>query len=145
MVPRMLCYSPLMLCISGVKRSGVHLRPDGRDAAVLFFEIHPAITLSTNNRITLCSYFLQLCATLCEQLHAIVHKVKRFFYEFSKLRNAMASLHVTITACLLRRNFDSWTEATCKNIHTYSLSIIIRYYTSIKYALSVLPSNGVTN
>ena len=34
----------------------------------LFFFIHAATTLSTNNRITLCSYYIQLSATLYEQL-----------------------------------------------------------------------------
>ena len=31
----------------------------------VFLEIHPAITLCTNNRITLCSYSVQLSTTLC--------------------------------------------------------------------------------
>ena len=44
----------------------------GRVHSVLFFEIHPAIKLSTNKRITLCSYYIQLSATLCEQLRSAI-------------------------------------------------------------------------
>ena len=44
-----------------------------------FFEIHPAVTLSTNSRITLCSYYVHMSATLSEQLRTIVDNVMRMF------------------------------------------------------------------
>ena len=38
----------------------------------LVFFIHPDNTVSTNNRITLCSYYVQLYARLCEQLRLLI-------------------------------------------------------------------------
>ena len=46
----------------------------------IFIEIHTTITLSTNNRITLCSHYVQLSATLGEQLRTIVNNVMRLFF-----------------------------------------------------------------
>ena len=39
----------------------------------------------TNNRITLCSHYVRLYVTLCEQLRTIIHNVRRLFYDCSKL------------------------------------------------------------
>ena len=91
-----------MLCIQGIKLSGVHLRPAVGSSRFYHFEIHPAITLSTNNRITLCSYYVQLSTTLCEQLHTIVENVMYLFFNCPKitLHKDKASLRVTITASI---------------------------------------------
>ena len=44
--------------------------------SVLFFLIHPAITLSTNNQINVnCSYYVQLSAKLFKQLRTIVDNI----------------------------------------------------------------------
>ena len=51
---------------------------------------HPAITLSNNNRITLCSYYVQLSSTQCQQLRTLVHNVNK----------VKGSLDVTITASI---------------------------------------------
>ena len=57
---------------------------------ILFFEIHPVITLSTNNGITLCSYYVQLPATLREQFRTTVDNVTRLFLRCPKLRHRNA-------------------------------------------------------
>ena len=85
----MLCYS-----ISGAKFSGVHLQPTVGSSQFFFFFIHPSITLFTNNQIKLCSYYIQLSATLCEQLHTIVESV------CSCCHIGKASVHVIITASI---------------------------------------------
>ena len=57
-----------------------HLRQTfmGRIVTVIF--LYPVVTLFMNNQITLCSYYVQLFATLCEQLRTIVHNVMRLFF-----------------------------------------------------------------
>ena len=50
--------------------------PNFMDSRFYFcFDIHPAVIRSTNNRIILCSYYVQLFATLCEQERMFVHNV----------------------------------------------------------------------
>ena len=49
------------------------------------FEIHLTIIVSMNNRITLCKYYVQLLAALCEQIFTIAHNVVRLFYDCPKL------------------------------------------------------------
>ena len=51
----------------------------GRFSFILFL-IHPAITVSSNNSITLCSYCVQLFTTL----RTIVDNVIRVFFDCSK-------------------------------------------------------------
>ena len=70
----------------------LHLRHSGSSpvSRVDFFEIHPATTLSMNNLITICSYYVQLSATLCQHLRTIIHNVMRLFYDCPKLCNTRA-------------------------------------------------------
>ena len=79
------------------------LRPqEGVVAILLFSKFTNTIILSTNNRITLSSYCVQLFATLCEHLRTIVRNAMRVFYDCSKL--GKPSLHATITDS----KFESW-------------------------------------
>ena len=49
-----------MLCFSGVKLSGFHLRSTiGSSQLFFLLEINPPITISTNNRINICSYYVK--------------------------------------------------------------------------------------
>ena len=62
-------YVRLLLDAFHLGRKIVRGSSHGRVNSVLFFlEIQPAITISTNNRIVLCSHYIQLFATLCQQL-----------------------------------------------------------------------------
>ena len=70
--------------------SGPYLQHTIVSSQIDVFEIHPAITLSTNNEITLCSYYVKLSATLCEQLHTLVASAMRIFFDCPKLRNTRA-------------------------------------------------------
>ena len=54
---------------------GYRYDPVTGSSQFIFFEIHPAITLSTNNRITLCGYYVQLSATLREKLRTFVANI----------------------------------------------------------------------
>ena len=65
--------------VSGATLSSTTTR-SGR-LSFYFLKIHTAITFSTNNGITLCSYYIQVSATLREQLRAIVEYVMRLFFE----------------------------------------------------------------
>ena len=75
----------------------------------LIFFFHPAITLSTTNLITLCSYSIQLSTTLYEQLRTIIHNVMCVFFDCRKDKDK-ALLDVTINASItgVCRNFKSW-------------------------------------
>ena len=53
-------------------------------------KIQPTITLSTDNRVTLCSYYRHLSVTLRQQLRTIVDNVMRLFFDCPKLRNTRA-------------------------------------------------------
>ena len=68
----------------------------GQVILVLFFLIHPTITLSINNQIALCSYYIQLFATLFEQLRTIVDTVMHRFFDCSKLRYTRARCRQTL-------------------------------------------------
>ena len=79
-----------------------------------FFEIQPAITLSTNNRITHCSYYVQLSATLREQLRTIVDNVRRLFsiVHSDVIYEGKASLHVNVTASITSQSREILTGST---------------------------------
>ena len=51
------CSYSWTLCISGAKLSGLIYDPPSGCHSFIFFEIHPVVTLSPNNRITFCSYY----------------------------------------------------------------------------------------
>ena len=51
------CSYSWTLCISGAKLSGLIYDPPSGCHSFIFFDTHPAVTLSTNNRITFCSYY----------------------------------------------------------------------------------------
>ena len=84
------CYNRASVCLH-VKLLLLHAVYLGRHTVrgssitpVLFiFVIHPAITISTNNRITLCSYYVQLSATIL-RLRPIVDNVMRLFSDNPK-------------------------------------------------------------
>ena len=59
-------------------------------ACIFFLEIYPAVTLSLNNRITLCNYYLQFSATICKQLRTIIHNVTHLLFDCPKLRTTRA-------------------------------------------------------
>ena len=61
------------------------MTPRSGHSSFIFSKITPAITLSTNNRITLCSYYVQLSATLREQLRTSVDNVMRLFFDYPKI------------------------------------------------------------
>ena len=61
-----------------------------------FFQNSPAITLSTNNRISLCSYYIQLSATLLVHLCTIVGNVVRLSFECPKLLNTKTRRRYTL-------------------------------------------------
>ena len=58
--------------------------------------LHPVITLAANNRNNLCSYYVQLSATLREQLRTIVDNIMRLLTYV--IHKDMTSLHVATTA-----------------------------------------------
>ena len=64
-----------------------------------FSEIHPTITLSMNNRVTLCSYCKQLSTVLCEQLRILVDNIMHLFFDCPKLHHTR-----TMRQLVLRRN-----------------------------------------
>ena len=73
--------------------------------------IHPDITPSTNNRMTICSYYVQLSATLCEQLCTIVDNIMRLFLQLSQAKGK-ALLDITITASSMLYFRDILTGST---------------------------------
>ena len=66
------CLYAMLLLLNGLHLGGQTFRgssPTSRSGRhSLFFLIHPAITLSMNNRITLCSYYAQLSTNIYVQL-----------------------------------------------------------------------------
>ena len=90
----MLCYAMLcyaMLCYaappSGAKLSGVRLRPTVGSSQFYVFEIHPGITLSTNNQITRCNYYVRPKRYVDIYNCTIVYNVMHLFYDCPKLRD----------------------------------------------------------
>ena len=87
----------------------------GRQYLLLFcFKIQPAITLSTNNRITHYIYYMQLSATLREQLRTIVDNVMRLFSIVHSyvIYEGKASLHVNVTASITSQSREILTGRT---------------------------------
>ena len=62
------------------------------------FFFGPTNTLSMNDQITLFSYYVELSATLCEQLRTIIHKVMHLFYDCSKLQGQGIDMTARITS-----------------------------------------------
>ena len=87
--------------MSGAKVSWVRLRSHGRVVSVnKIFEIHPAIELSANNRFILCSLYIQVSATLFEQLRTTVDEVIRRFFDCPKLRKDKGKTSLDVTASI---------------------------------------------
>ena len=105
------------VCISGAKISGVHLRP--HDVSNYYFFNSPAITLSTNNQITLCSRYVPHHATLREQLRTIVDSAMcRFFFSSEvTLSKGKASLDVIITASITSPSYEAINILTVNTKH----------------------------
>ena len=78
------------------------------------FEIQPAISLSTNNRITHCSHYVQLSATQREQLRTIADNVRRLFSIVHSyiIYEGKASLHVNFTASITSQSREILTGST---------------------------------
>ena len=86
----MLCYSSYTLCIQGAELAVVHPRPHHPVVTVLFSKFTPLFPwpcLYEQSNYTICIYYVQLFATVCEQSHTNVHIVMCLFYYCSKLRN----------------------------------------------------------
>ena len=79
----LLCYSFYRLCISDTCRS---LSTTTRSGRLSFIFRNSPLSLSMNNQI--CSHYVHLSATLCDQLHTTVDNVKRLFFECSNYRNS---------------------------------------------------------
>ena len=79
-----LCYSSRTLCISGPKLSqGFIYDPRSGHLSLIFFRNHPTMNLSTNNKITLLviTNYIQLSATLYQQIHTIYDSIVRLFFD----------------------------------------------------------------
>ena len=66
------------------------------------FELHPIITLSTNNQITLCSYYncpVQLPTMLCEQLRTIIDNAMFLLFYCPELRYTRHSVTTRYYNC----------------------------------------------
>ena len=91
----------MFVCMHGTLLSEVNQLSYKWGASVFeIFETHPAVTRSTNNRITCCSYYVQLYASQCEQTRAIVDNVMRLFFDCP---SKVTSLQFNITASITSR------------------------------------------
>ena len=93
-----------------------------RSSQFNFFEVHPAVTLFSNNQITLCSYYVQHSAMLHELLHTIVDNVMRLFLDCLKFHNTVQGQDVT------RLYYNSQYYAAISRSHNYFDKSIDGYF-----------------
>ena len=96
-----LSYYPIILVALHLWRQT--FRVSSTTPRFFFFEIHRPITVSMNNRSTLCSYYVSFSATLCEQLRTTVQQ-HAYFLRLSEVtqHKDKTSLDVDIFAIMMR-------------------------------------------